>query len=65
MEIESNKLYPTGAPELEVIAKRQTLAQWRSEGKGPPYTKSGSRILYSGKDLIDWLKAQRVEPSAA
>lgn len=64
MEIEPDKLYRTGAPELEVIAKPQTLNQWRSEGKGPPYIKSGSRVLYSGKDLIDWLTAQRVEPVA-
>lgn len=58
-----DKLYPAGAPELDVIGKPQTRAQWRSEGKGPPYIKSGSRVLYSGKDLIDWLKAQRVEPA--
>lgn len=65
MSIDPNQLYPPRAPELGDIAKPQTLAQWRSEGKGPAYIKSGSRVLYSGKDLIDWLEARRVEPSAA
>lgn len=47
------------------IAAKQTLAKWRHEKKGPAYVKSGSRVLYSGKDLIDWLDRQRVEPGAA
>jgi hypothetical protein len=46
------------------LAKKQTLAQWRHEKRGPPYLKVGSRVLYGGKDLIDWLAASRVEPSA-
>jgi len=46
------------------FAAKQTLAKWRHEKKGPAYIKSGSRVLYGGKDLIDWLKAQRVEPEA-
>lgn len=47
------------------FAAKQTLAKWRHEKRGPAYVKSGSRILYSGKDLLNWLEANRVEPKAA
>ena len=30
----------------------QTLANWRSQRKGPPYVKIGSKIIYREKDLI-------------
>lgn len=32
-----------------------TLAQWRSDGLGPPYIKRG-RIYYYKKDVDDWLQ---------
>ncbi len=46
------------------VAAKQTLAKWRHMNRGPAYIKSGSRVLYRGKDLIDWLTAQRVAPEA-
>lgn len=66
MAFDPDKFYPAVEVEARGIAKEQTLAQWRSEGrKGPPYVKVGSRVLYGGKDLIDWLAASRVEPAAS
>ena len=38
-----DQLYPTTAPELEVIATRGTLAVWRHQGKGPGYIRFGKR----------------------
>ena len=41
-----------------------TLPGWRGDGKGPPYTKLGGRILYSKTDLDTWVASQRVDPAA-
>jgi hypothetical protein len=40
-----------------------TLANWRSQGKGPAYIKSGRTVLYAEADIIAWQLAQRVEPT--
>jgi 5-methylcytosine-specific restriction endonuclease McrA len=34
-----------------------TLAQWRSEGRGPPYVYLGSRVRYLRLVLEEWLSA--------
>ena len=31
--------------------KEQTLANWRTEGKGPKYIKAGRKVLYKIKDV--------------
>ena len=37
-----------------------TLANWRSQKKGPPYLKVGGRIYYTVSGLSNWLRAHRV-----
>lgn len=37
-----------------------TLANWRSQKKGPSYLKVGGRIYYPYTSLINWLKGHRV-----
>lgn len=32
-----------------------TLKNWRSAGKGPEYSKEGSKIVYPVKNLLSWL----------
>ena len=64
MPIIPEQYYLPDAPELRVLGAVQTLARWRSERKGPPYIKSGSRVLYRGDDVLAWLEARRVEPKA-
>lgn len=32
----------------------RTLANWRSQGIGPPFVKVGGRILYRSKILAEW-----------
>ncbi len=41
----------------------KTLAMWRSQGKGPSYTKRG-RIFYFKNDLDEWLNAGRSRSTA-
>jgi len=37
----------------------QTLANWRSSGKGPAFIKVGGRVMYDDADVDAWLLAQR------
>lgn len=41
------------------ITKR-TLANWRSAGISPPYTKVGGRILYPLSELEEWERRRTV-----
>lgn len=65
MKIEPDLWYIPTAPEMRVIGAKQTLAKWRHEGRGPAYFKCGSRVLYRGADLLDWLDAHRVTTDEA
>lgn len=38
---------------------RQRLACWRLEGFGPRFHKIGSRVLYSERDVAEWLESRR------
>jgi excisionase family DNA binding protein len=41
---------------------QNTLAQYRSQKKGPPYFKiEGHLVRYSVEDLEEWLEQQRVK----
>jgi len=60
MTIEPHQFYRPKDPELRQIAAVQTLAAWRHKRRGPRYTRSGSRILYRGADLLAWLDNNRV-----
>lgn len=33
----------------------KTLANLRSEGSGPPFTKVGGKVIYRTRDLKDWI----------
>src|SRR5258708_38309336 len=35
-----------------------TLADWRSQGKGPPYLKIGRRVWYPRDRVLMWLREQ-------
>ena len=68
---DETKFYPTNDPALRVIGPPSTLAHWRCEGRGPAFHKWGSKVLYLGADLNEWLARQRVptadqpQPAAA
>lgn len=55
---------PTAAAEMLGLS-RGTLANWRAEGRGPRYIKSGRQILYRVKDPDAWLNAQPTIGGAA
>jgi len=38
--------------------ERQTLANWRSQGKGPRFIRIYGRILYAMKDIIQFESAR-------
>ena len=47
------------------IAAEQTLATWRHLKKGPAYIKVGSRVLYPGNAMLEFLNENLVENQAA
>ena len=55
---------PTAAAAMLGLS-RGTLANWRAEGRGPRYIKSGKQILYRVSDLEAWLDAQPTVGGAA
>ena len=57
-----DKLYLTNDAALLVLGRPSTLAHWRSEGRGPAFIKIGSRVVYAGTALNDWLKSRTVRP---
>jgi predicted DNA-binding transcriptional regulator AlpA len=38
----------------------KTLANWRSQGRGPAYHKLGGKVRYKVGDLEEWAKKSRV-----
>ena len=60
------RYYPPQAPEMRVVASVQTLNRWRHENRGPNFSRlNGARILYLGRDVLDWIEAQRVQTDDA
>jgi helix-turn-helix protein len=42
----------------------QTLKNWRAASQGPAFYRVGTKIVYSEKDLTEWMDARRV-PTAS
>ena len=61
MQINPNQYYYPTADELRLLGAVQTLARWRHEGRGPAYHKSGQRVIYHGRDVLEWLDSRRIE----
>lgn len=38
----------------------KTLANWRSQGDGPTYTKIGGRVMYRVVDVLKWEESRRI-----
>lgn len=36
-----------------------TLANWRSRGEGPAYTKIGGKVLYALGALVEWERSRQ------
>lgn len=48
---------------LLLAVSRSTVANWRSRGQGPPYTRVGGSIRYDRAEVLAWLAAGHVDPS--
>ena len=59
---ENDRNYLLADAELEIIADRDKLAQWRHKSFGPAYYKLGREIIYRGCDLNAWVEAQKIDP---
>ena len=46
----------------ELGLKVPTLRFWRMCGRGPKFIRMGRAVRYSPTDLMDYIKAQTVEP---
>lgn len=42
----------------------RTLANWRSAGVSPPFTKVGGRIMYRLADIEEWERKRTVESTS-
>lgn len=40
----------------------KTIANWRSTGTGPAYTKIGSRVFYAHSDVLKWELQRQITP---
>lgn len=43
-----------------IDVKPHTLAVWRSEGRGPDYTRLGKSVFYRQSDVEEWIAANVV-----
>jgi predicted DNA-binding transcriptional regulator AlpA len=46
----------------EVNLSPQTLRNWRSQRRGPPYFKIGRAVRYNLQDLREWMAKHRIVP---
>jgi len=62
MDLEKNNmLNETGASVFLGVA-RQTMANWRSQCRGPVYHKLSRRVVYRVSDLEDFIESCRIDP---
>ena len=45
-----------------LAASPQTLRNWRHIGRGPAYSKRGRMVRYQVGDLLEFMKAGRIDP---
>lgn len=56
MKLDCNSLLTPDYVACELLKiSEKTLANWRSSGEGPPFTKVGKRVLYPSDLLEQWL----------
>lgn len=52
----STQLVAAFCEQLGVIVSTSTLEGWRTQRRGPPYSKLGSRVYYRRSDVLKWLE---------
>ena len=61
---DEEQLYRAADPAMRNIASEGVLSQWRHFNRGPAFIRANRKIFYAGNDIIDWLEANRVDPTA-
>ena len=62
MNSEKNNMLNETEAALFLGIARQTMANWRSQRRGPVYCKLSRRIVYRTSDLEDFVQSCRVDP---
>lgn len=44
------------------VVTTATLANWRSQGRGPSFTRVGKRVMYRMSDVVAWEQSQQNQP---
>lgn len=58
----ANDLLPPSEVAARYSMTPESLANWRREGKGPPFIKlNGKRVMYRLQDVIEWEFKNRKE----
>jgi predicted site-specific integrase-resolvase len=57
--MENKFLSPKEVSEIHGIPEK-TLANWRSQGKGPAYYKLAGKVKYACVDIETWIETRRV-----
>jgi len=60
-ELLENRLLIPQDLEREYGISTKTLANWRSQGKGPPYFKLGNAVRYRGGEVNKWIAGSKVK----
>ncbi len=55
-----DKLFTPRDLEREYQLSVKTLADWRSQGKGPPYFKLGNAVRYRAEEIEKWIASSRI-----
>lgn len=62
-DLSGNVTAPIAAMFLGITTS--TLAAWRQRNYGPPYIRTGTRIvLYPKADLVQWIENNKTRPGA-
>jgi hypothetical protein len=64
-EIDPDQLMPDVKAAAALGVKQETLATWRSQGRGPAFVKIGRRVFYRVLDVHQFIAAQWHEPGVS
>jgi hypothetical protein len=62
--MEQSQLLTTAEAATYMRLKPQTLAKWRSHGKGPHFVQLGGKVFYRLTELDNYITAGIVPPEA-
>lgn len=62
MNSETTNMFNETGASLFLGVARQTMANWRSQRRGPVYHKLSRRVVYRLSDLEDFIQSCRIDP---